>query len=89
MTRLQAEKDHFSGLHMVRGLDLLPPSDPLKMCQEALDRERGSKGMLEKSLGMLKDVNNELHKKVTKYEAETPSALLLQVVQWVAFVFYY
>ena len=89
MTRLQAEKDHFSGLHMVRGLDLLPPSDPLKMCQEALDRERVSKAALENSLRMLKDVNNELHKKVTKYEAETPSALLLQVVQWVAFVFYY
>ena len=65
------------------------PSDELQQLREEFRLEKQSKAAVVESLRALKMIQTEMHKKLTKYEAETPSTLLLQVVQWVAFVFYY
>ncbi len=87
MKFLKEHKGFISGPHMAP----IPvaPSDELQQLREEFRLEKQSKAAVVESLRLLKMIKTELQNKVTKYEAETPSALLEQVVQWVAFVFYY
>ena len=87
MNLLRSQPGFLNGPHMAP----IPvaPSDELQQLREELHLEKQSKKVLEKSLRALKMIQTEMQKKLTKYEAETPSTLLEQVVQWVAFVFYY
>ncbi len=87
MKFLKEHKGFISGTHMAP----IPvaPSDELQQLREELHLEKQSKAAVVESLRALKMIQTEMHKKLTKYEAETPSTLLEQVVQWVAFVFYY
>ena len=65
------------------------PSDDLKKLSDDLTRMRREKNLYETNYKLSQEKLSQANARIAEFEAETPSTLLEQVVQWVAFVFYY
>ena len=65
------------------------PSDDLKKLSDDLTRMRREKNLYETNYKLSQEKLDEANARIAVLEAQTPSKLLVEVVQWVAFVFYY
>ena len=87
MKFLKEHKGFISGTHMAP----IPvaPSDDLKKLSDDLTRMRREKKLYETNYKLSQEKLDEANARIAVLEAVTPDEELVQVVQWVAFVFYY